>query len=222
MNAPKFANIKKRPSTPWLTLGWTWLVLGCLSAGTLAVPNGSLEEQSLPDVTNASFDGTHGERGTVPGWASNEPGFGGAIRVDEHYPGRTGNNVLYLHGSPEQNFHTADFDLGVDLQSDTTYVLTFDVLRWKGVTKDDRVIFRVGLYTGTDYENRTPLREFAGEILLVDTVNNPVDKVTVTLVHTTGKVAPGTKFWIGGDAFGMNEDHHRTHFDNFSLQTETK
>lgn len=206
----------------WLVAGLACLASGTLIAETIPIPNGGLEEQNLPDFLNASFDGVHGGQGPVPGWSSNEPGHGGAIRVDAKYPGRTGNNALYLHGSEEQNFHTRDFDLGEDLKSDTTYVLTFDVLRWAGITEDDMVVFRAGAYTGNDYASRKPLKEWAGEFLLVDRTNNPADKVTVTLVFTTGKVEPGTKFWIGGDAFGNADDRRRAHFDNFSLQTETR
>lgn len=191
-------------------------------AETILIENAGLEAPDVPDVTNVSFDGAHGGAGKVPGWNSNEPSYGGAIRIDDKYPGRTGNNVMYLHGSAEQNFHTAEYDLGVELKSNTTYVLSFDVVRWQGITKDDTVVFRAGLYTGLDWESRVPLKEYEGRVLLVDHNNNPVDKTRVTIVHTTGEVAPGTKFWIGGDASGNAQDMHRPHFDNFTLDTETR
>ena len=135
--------------------------------------------------------------------------------------GRTGNNVLYLHGTADQTFHTENFDLGAELKSNTTYVLCFDVLRWVGVTLDDMVIFRAGLFTGTDYASRQPLTQFEGALKLLDASGNPANKVTVTLVVTTGTVAPGTRFWIGGDAFGNSADGHRAHFDEFRLFTAT-
>lgn len=191
-------------------------------AESIEIPNAGFESPSVPDVTNVSFDGSFGNIGKVPGWESNEPGHGGIIRIDEKFPGRAGQNVMYLHGTEEQSFHTAEYDLGVELQSDMTYVLSFDVLRWQEVTKDDLVIFTVGLYTGVDYDSRVPLKQFSGEILLVDQNNNPADKIRVTLVYTSGTVAPGTKFWIGGDASGNADDSHRTHFDNFTLDTETR
>lgn len=191
-------------------------------AETIDIENPGFELPDVPDVTNVSFDATFGNAGKVPGWFSNEANHGGAIRIDEKFPGRTGNNVMYLHGTGEQNFHTAEYNLGVDLQSNTTYVLSFDVIRWQGITKDDTVTFRAGLYTGEDWESRVPLKEFEGSVLLVDRNNNPVDKVRVTIVYTSLEVAPGTKFWIGGDAAGNAMDIHRTHFDNFSLETETR
>lgn len=214
--------MKHRYLFSWLLAGAATLALGSLHADAIFIPNAGLEDQDLPDFLNASFDGVHGSQGLVPGWTSNEPSHGGAIRVDERYPGRTGQNLLYLHGTGEQNFHTIDFDLGVDLQSHTTYVLTFDVLRWSGQTENDMVIFRAGAYTGDDYETRKPLRELSGEFFLIDRDNNAVDRVPVTLVFTTEEVAPGTKFWIGGDSFGNAEDRHRAHFDNFALHTETR
>lgn len=193
-----------------------------VSAATIEIENPGFESPEVPDFTNVSFDGTFGSSGTVPGWNSNEPSHGGVIRVDDSFPGLTGNNVMYLHGSTEQNFHTANYNLGVELQSNTTYVLSFDVIRWKDITKDDTVKFRAGLYTGADWESRVPLKEFEGAALLVDHNNNPVDKVRITIVYTSQEVAPGTQFWIGGDASGNAMDIHRTHFDNFSLETETR
>jgi len=189
------------------------------AAEAVEIRNPGLEEPGFADVKNVSFDGVIGGMGAVPGWSSNEPGDGGVIHYEEQYPGRTGNNVLYLHGTGDQNFYTQDFALDEDLQSNTTYVLTFDVLRWKNVTVDDTVVFRAGLYTGVNYENRVPLKQFEGSLRLVDKHGDPVDKVTLTLVYKTGQVPPGTKFWIGGDALGNSQDAHRAHFDNFSLRT---
>jgi hypothetical protein len=191
-------------------------------AEAIEIANAGLEEPGVADVKNVSFDGTYGGMGKVSGWSSNEPSRSGIIRVDAAYPGRTGNNVMYLHGSADQNFHSENFDLGEELQSDTTYVLSFDVLRWKDITKDDTVLFRAGLYTGENYESRVALKQFEGSLRLVDKGGNPADKVTVTLVYTSGTVEPGTRFWIGGDLFANSQERHRPHFDNFSLQTETR
>lgn len=205
-----------------LASAFLWLTPPVLHADSIHIPNASFEEPAIADVENASFDGHYGNVGVVPGWYSNESSLGGAIHHEERYPGRTGDNVLYIHGSGDQYFHTTDFDLGVELQSNTTYVLTFDVLRWHGVTENDSVIFRAGLYTGFDYESRVPLKEISGQRQLVDGNGYPVDKIVITLIYTTGQVESGTRFWIGGDAFGNAEDRHRPHFDNFSLNTETK
>jgi len=190
-------------------------------AGVVEIPNSGYEEPGISDERNVSFDGVNGGMGPVAGWSSNEPSSGGVIRVDRHYPGRTGNNVLYLHGTGDQSFHTENFDLGEELKSNTTYVLCFDVLRWAGVTLNDTVIFRAGLFTGPDYESRQPLKQFEGALQLIDKTGVPADKVTVTLVVTTGTVAPGTRFWIGGDAFSNSADAHRAHFDEFRLYTAT-
>ncbi len=199
------------------------IALGVLTADlahaeSIEIVNPGLEEPGTADIKNVSFDGVHGGIGIVPGWSSDESSAGGIIRYDERYPGRTGSNVLYLHGSPSQNFHTDNFALPEDLQSNTTYVLTFDVLRWVPYTQDNMVIFRAGLFTGADYESRVPLKQVEGPLHLVDKAGNSLDKVTLTLVYTTGEVAPGTKFWIGGDNFGAGSESHRAHFDNFSIQ----
>lgn len=191
-----------------------------LVAESIEIVNGDFELPVIDDVVNATFNGAVGGAGKVPGWESNEPGIGGVIHYEEHYPGRGGSNVLYLHGSGEHNFHTEAYDLGVDLQSHATYVLSFDVVRWKPVNQDDLVRFRIGLYTGPDYESRVPLVEYEGDFLLVDRNNYSVDKKRVTLVCTTGEVPPGTKFWIGGDVNGAPE-FRRAAFDNFTLDVAT-
>ncbi len=190
-------------------------------AESVPIVNPGFEHPELADVTNVTFDGGVGGLGPVEGWSSNEPGIGGIIRFDEQYPGRTGSNVLYLHGTGGHNFHTREFDLGEDLQSHTTYVLSFDVVRRAGVTRGNSVVFRAGLYTGADYDSRVPLVQHEGELLLVDRDGNPADKVRVTLVVTTKEVPPGTKFWIGGDVFDADE-YHRAQFDNFTLDKADK
>ncbi len=218
----QFIFTKRRIWTGAAAVCMAWAITGAAHCESVDIQNAGLEDPKLNDIENASFDGVFGAAGKVPGWTSNEPSKGGALHFNDRFPGRTGENVLYLHGSEEQNFHTQDFDLGEELKSDTTYVFTVDVLRWNGVTADDSVDLRVGVYSGEDYESRKPLKEFAGRLQLVDKNNNPADKVTLVLVFTTGKVAPGTKFWIGGDANGNADDRYRAHFDNFALFTETK
>jgi hypothetical protein len=190
-------------------------------AESIEIVNAGFETPELGDVTNVTFDGAVGGAGVLEGWNSNEPGIGGAIRFDEQYPGRTGSNVLYLHGTGGQNFHTREYDLGEDLQSNTTYVLSFDVVRRAGVTRGNSVVFRAGLYTGIDYDSRVPLVQHEGELMLVDRNGSPADKVRVTLVVTTKEVEPGTKFWIGGDVFDADE-FHRAQFDNFTLDKADK
>jgi len=201
-------------------IGGLLLAAAPLQAAPITIINAGLEDPAMDDVLNTSFSGLYGINTGVPGWFSNEEHTGGAIRVDAWYPGRTGNNVMYLHGTGDQNFYTAGFDLGVDLQSHTKYTLSFDVLRWAGITADDYVIFRAGIYTGATYEERSALAELSGDFYLLDDASNPVDVKTVTLTFTTGDVELGTKFWIGGDAFGSALDMHRTHFDNFALEAE--
>jgi PEP-CTERM putative exosortase interaction domain len=210
-------------------------ILGALGCGVLALTgaqaspitiiNYSFEDPAMPDVWNTTFDGVHGYSSEgVPGWYSNEPSIGGAIRYDIRYPGRTGNNVMYLHGSGNQNFYTANFDLGVELQSYSTYTLTFDALSWWWVWNDEEkspitdgyITFRLGVYTGDDYESRVALAEWAGDLWMLEN-GTLLPKVTMTLTFTTEEVAPGTKFWIGGDLYGNNSDYHRPTFDNFQL-----
>jgi|GEM_PF-4904662 len=58
-------------------------------AEVIEIRNSGLEEPGMADVKNVSFDGTHGGMGPVPGWSSNEPALGGAIRIDERYLART-------------------------------------------------------------------------------------------------------------------------------------
>jgi len=198
-------------------IGGVLLGTSPLPAAAISILNPGLEDPEMPNVFNTSFSGVHGIGTGVPGWSSNEPDSGGSIRVDYWYLGRTGNNVLYLHGTENQNFYTANFDLGVALQSYTTYTLTFDVIRWVGVTENDYVQFRAGIYTGASYEERSSLAEISGLFYLLDDQNNAVDAKTVTLNFTTGEVPLDTKFWIGGDALGNSADGHRAHFDNFSL-----
>lgn len=195
--------------------------LPCQAATIIDITNSGFEDPALDNVVNNSFDGVWGPGGVVPGWSSNEPSAGGAIRVDYWYPGRTGNNVMYLHGTTSQNFYTAGFDLGTELQSHASYTLNFDVLRWAGVTMDNYITFQAGIYTGDSYENRVALAEASyTEFYLLDNLDNPLDVATVTLTFTTGNVAPGTTFWIGGNAYGNASDGHRTHYDNFQLSME--
>lgn len=201
--------------------------LPCRAATIIDITNSGFEDPALANELNNSFDGVHGPGGVVPGWSSNEPSSGGVIRVEQWFPGRTGNNVMYLHGSTSQNFYTAGFDLGTELQSHASYTLSFDVLRWYGwdgvtsITQDNYITFQAGLYTGDSYENRVALAEASyTEFYLLDNLNNPLDVATVTLTFTTGDVAPGTTFWIGGNANGNASDGHRTHYDNFQLSVE--
>lgn len=212
---------------------WILGLIGCAiiaispahAAAIIDIINPGFEDPAMNNELNTSFNGEHGSPAGVPGWNSNEASAGGAIRVDQWYPGRTGNNVMYLHGSANQNFYTANFDLQVSLQSFTTYTLTFDVLRWYGwdgisITQDNYVTFEAGLYVGADYENKIALTSISGNYYLADNEGNPLDVSTVTLVYTTGEVAENTSFWIGGDAFGNSADGHRATFDNFQLTTE--
>lgn len=212
-------------------------ILGLIGVGIFAtspvqgatiidIVNPGFEDPAMANELNTSFNGVHGNPAGVPGWSSNEASSGGAIHVEQWYPGRTGNNVMYLHGSASQNFYTANFDLGVNLQSFTTYTLTFDVLRWyawdgvTSITMDNYVTFEAGLYVGADYESRTALTSISGNYYLEDGEGNPLAVSTVTLVYTTGEVAENTSFWIGGNAFGNSADGHRATFDNFQLTTE--
>jgi hypothetical protein len=208
------------------SLGSGALALASVQAAPVTIGNYSFEDPAMPDVWNTTFDGVHGySSGGVPGWYSNEPSIGGAIRYDVRYPGRTGNNVMYLHGTGNQNFYTANFDLGVDLQSNSTYTLTFDALSWwwvwnaeeKAPITDGYITFRLGVYTGADYESRVALTEWSGNLSLLDEGGVLQPKVTMTLTFTTGEVEPGTKFWIGGDRFGGTEEAHMPTFDNFQM-----
>jgi hypothetical protein len=215
-----------------------WIV-GMIGGGLLAalpvhaatvinIVNGGFEDPEMPDGWNASFNGVYGGLGVVPGWDGSDSNTAGVMRVDAQFPGRTGNNVMYFEGQfgatdPYQNFHTAGFDLGVNLQSNSTYTLTFDVMGRLGITTEQLVIFRLGVYTGDSYENRTPISldaEFAGNVYLLDDVSEPVFAKTMTLTFTTGEVAPDTLFWIGGDAYGNDLVQHRPYFDNFGLTVE--
>jgi hypothetical protein len=203
------------------SLGCGALALASVQAAPVTIVNYSFEDPAMPDVWNTTFDGVHGYSSEgVPGWYSNEPSIGGAIRYDVRYPGRTGNNVMYLHGSGNQNFYTANFDLGVDLQSYSTYTLTFDALSWwydaGAPITDGYITFRLGVYTGADYESRVALTEYSGNLSLMEN-GVLLPKVTMTLSFTTEEVAPGTKFWIGGDQFGSAADPHRPTFDNFQM-----
>lgn len=211
----------KPPKFRVLLCLYALVAVGQSHAESIEILNAGFEIPELGDVTNATFDGSVGGAGFLQGWNSNEPGIGGSIRFDEQYPGRTGSNVLYLHGTGSQNFHTREYDLGEDLQSHTTYVLSFDVVRRAGVTRGNSVVFRAGLYTGVDFDSRAPLVQHEGELMLVDRNGSPADKVRVTLVATTKEVEPGTKFWIGGDVFDADE-YHRAQFDNFTLDKANK
>lgn len=231
--------MKKTPQN-YLFKKWVMGLLGCGLLVTASqapaqqpiiidIVNPSFEDPAMPDVMNTTFDGVHGLPGGVPGWYSNEPSIGGAIRYDIRYPGRTGNNVLYLHGSGSQNFYTRDFDLGVPLQSHAQYTFSVDVLSWWSNAVSpitlDYTTFRIGVYTGPDYENRVPLVEWAGDFDLRDEHGNLLPSVTLVLTFTTGEVEPGTKFWIGGDRYGWegmpgipgDRDLHIPQFDNFQL-----
>ena len=133
---------------------------------------------------------------------------------------------MYLHGSANQTFYTAGFDLGATLASYTTYTLTFDVLRWyswdsvTSITQDNYVTFSAGIYTGGSYAEREALAQIAGNFYLLDGENNPLSVATVTLSFTTSEVTPGTAFWIGGSAYGNASDGHRATYDNFQLTAE--
>lgn len=220
----KFLQSNALTARKWIlgSLGCGVLALASGQAAPVTIPNYSFEDPAMPDVFNTTFDGVHGYDTGVPGWYSNEPSIGGAIRYDVRYPGRTGNNVLYLHGSPDQNFYTANFDLGVNLQSYATYTLTFDALSWwfdsetNSPITDGYITFRLGVYTGADYESREALTEWSGNLSLMEE-GVLLPKVTMTLSFTTAEVAPDTKFWIGGDLFGSNSDNHRPTFDNFEM-----
>jgi len=185
-----------------------------LQAVTISIVNPGFEDPEMSDPGSGPFDGSTGATAgnVVPGWESNEASLAGPIHHSAVFPGRTGNNVMYLHGSAEQNFHTAGFDLGVDLQSNTTYTLTFDVMQWVGLNVGESVIFRAGVYTGSSYENRVALVETAGSFAV-----EPNEARTITLTFTTEAVAEGTKFWIGGDNFGNPNVIERAYFDNFAL-----
>lgn len=221
----KLNQTKKQEAVKWALglIGCSILATSPAQAVTIIdIINPGLEDPSMANGINTSFNGVHGNPAGVPGWNSNEASSGGAIRVDEWFPGRTGNNVMYLHGTAAQNFYTAGFDLGVNLQSFTTYTLTFDVLRWYGwdgntITLDNYVIFEAGLYTGADYGSRVALTQLSGNYYLLDGEGDPLSVSTVVLTYTTGSVAENTKFWIGGDAFGNAFDGHRATFDNFQL-----
>lgn len=218
-------SIRKSPCILLVLIALSTQAWESAHALVIDIVNPGFEIPAMDNALNTSFDGVHGNLAGVPGWSSNESSFGGAIRVDQWYPGRTGNNVMYLHGTGAQNFHTAGYDLGVDLQSNTTYTLTFDLLLWVGWSGEpitqDYVTTRAGLYTGTNYDSRVALTEVFGNISLLDETSQLLDSITVVLTHTTGEVAAGTKFWIGGDAYGNAFDMHRATFDNFQLVAVT-
>lgn len=203
-------------------MGYGLLAVLPVQAATINIVNPGFEDPAMANELNTSFDGVNGNPAGVPGWYSNQPSNGGSIHLDQWFPGRTGDNVMYLHGNSSQNFYTADFDLGVNLASFSTYTLTFDVLRWynwdgvTSITQDNYVTFQAGVYTGADYDGRLALTEQEGNLYLLDGLT-PVDKITVSLSFTTGAVAPDTKFWIGGDAYGNSADGHRATYDNFQM-----
>ncbi len=185
-----------------------------IQAATINILNSGFEDPEMSDGLSGPFDGSTGSTfgNVVSGWQSSEPSVGGLIHVSSVFPGRTDNNVMYLHGSGEQNFYTAGFDLGVNLQSNTTYTLTFDVMQWVGLNVGESVIFRAGVYTGGSYEERVALVEAAGSFVIV-----PNEARTFTLTFTTETVADDTKFWIGGDNYGNPNVSERAYFDNFAL-----
>lgn len=209
---------KKHIKSIALGLIGAMLAASPLSASVIiGIVNPSFEDPSMPDVSDTVF-------ANLSGWSSNEPNSGGAERWDARYPGRTGNNVLTFWGSGSQNFYTTGYDLGVNLQSNTTYTLTFDVLLWQfdagyPITVDYETM-RVGLYTGLSYDTRTALIEVAGNVSLLDENNQMLDSVTVTLSYTTGVVADGSKFWIGGDLYGSTAESHAPKLDNFQLTAQ--